>query len=256
MKNLLLIYFMIVTTTMGNHYSQGVNHMAEQNMSAKEAVLSPSDTDEKLNQLLSVEENSKVVYQEGFISQPVPDAVFERIDGLSFKKDCTVPLDELRYLQVLYVDFDGAAQSGELICNKAIATDLLVIFFELYQAGYPIDKIRLVDEYQADDTISITDNNTSCFNFRVVDGTTSLSKHALGLAIDINPFFNPYVTYPNGGIRISPIGSEPYADRSADFPHKIDKDDLAFKLFTEHGFTWGGDWKTLKDYQHFQKAIK
>lgn len=193
-------------------------------------------------------------YQPGFTAELISDEVFSRIYGLSYKEDCTVPLDDLRYLKVLYIDFDGETQNGEIICNKAIAEDLLEIFSELYQAAYPIEKIRLIDEYNADDTVSITANNTSCFNYRVVDGSTTLSKHALGLAIDINPFYNPYVTYPNGKVRISPIGSEPYADRGWDFPHKIDENDLCFKLFQEHGFTWGGNWKTLKDYQHFQKA--
>ena len=125
----------------------------------------------------------------------------------------------------------------------------------LYQASYPIERIRLIDEYGGDDTLSMEANNTSCFNYRVVDGTSSLSRHAYGLAVDINPLYNPYVTYPNGKRRVSPAASEIYADRSLDFPAKIDKNDLCYQLFTEHGFTWGGNWKTMKDYQHFQKAL-
>ena len=101
----------------------------------------------------------------------------------------------------------------------------------------------------------MTANNTSCFNFRLVEGTTSLSKHALGLAIDINPFLNPYVSTKNGQPYVSPPGSEYYADRSNVFPCKIDENDLCYKLFTAHGFTWGGHWKTMKDYQHFQKSL-
>ncbi len=189
-----------------------------------------------------------------FTKSEISDDVKKRITGLSYKKDCTVPYEDLIYLVVTYVDFNGQDKNGEIICNKAIADDLLDIFRNLYNAHYQIDKIRLVDEYGADDDLSCLDDNTSCFNFRTVEGSSSLSKHALGLAIDINPFYNPYVTYPNGKIRITPPGSEIYADRNASFPHKIDKNDLAYKEFTAHGFTWGGDWKTLKDYQHFQKA--
>lgn len=195
------------------------------------------------------------LYADGFSYEPINDEVKQRIYGLSYKEDCTVPYEELRYVRVCYIDFDGLPQEGELICNKAIAQDLVEIFYELYQASYPIEKIRLIDEYNADDDLSCLDNNTSCFNYRVVGGSTSLSKHALGLAIDINPFYNPYVTYPNGVERISPPGSEPYADRSLDFPYKIDENDLCYQLFAAHGFTWGGHWKTLKDYQHFQKAL-
>ena len=98
------------------------------------------------------------------------------------------------------------------------------------------------------------DNNTSCFNYRTVDNTTTISKHGLGIAIDINPFYNPYIkTNPDGSLYISPSGSEIYADRNVDFPHKIDESDLCYQLFTSHGFKWGGHYKTIKDYQHFYK---
>ena len=197
----------------------------------------------------------RTTYQDGFFYQPITDDIKERIYGLSYKTDCTIPYEDLRYISVRYYDFDNQVQTGEIICNKAIAQDLVEIFYELYCNEYQIDKIRLVDEYQADDDLSCADNNTSCFNFRTVDGTSTLSKHAQGLAIDINPFQNPYVTYPNGKERISPAGSEPYADRSSGLPHIITENDLCYQLFTAHGFTWGGHWKTLKDYQHFQKAL-
>ena len=120
-----------------------------------------------------------------------------------------------------------------------------------------VEGIRLIDDYNGDDTASMEANNTSCFNYRVVDGTTSLSKHALGCAIDINPFYNPYVVFDktgNGQDYISPKGSEIYADRSKDFAYKIDEQDLCYRLFKEHGFTWGGNWNSCKDYQHFQKT--
>lgn len=199
--------------------------------------------------------DDRTTYQDGFFYQSITDDIKERIYGLSYKTDCTIPYEDLRYISVKYYDFDNQVQTGEIICNKAIAQDLVEIFYELYCNEYQIDKIRLVDEYQADDDLSCADNNTSCFNFRTVDGTSTLSKHAQGLAIDINPFQNPYVTYPNGKERISPAGSEPYADRSSGLPHIITENDLCYRLFTAHGFTWGGHWKTLKDYQHFQKAL-
>lgn len=195
----------------------------------------------------------RVTYQEGFYYEPITDKIKTRIYGLSYKTDCTVPYEDLRYVRVLYCNFEGESVSGEIICNKAIAQDLVEIFYELYQNDYPIEKIKLIDEYNADDDLSCAENNTSCFNYRVVGGTTKLSKHALGMAIDINPFYNPYVTYPNGVERISPPGSEPYADRDADLPYMIKKGDLCYNLFKEHGFTWGGEWKSLKDYQHFEK---
>ncbi len=233
-------------------YKTGEEIMAYTEKEIKQAV----DALEEKESALVMESPERVTVSEGFFYQPVTEDVKERIYGLSYKENCTVPYEDLNYVGVLYVDFQGKTRIGELICNKGIAKDLAEIFKELYENRYPIDKIRLVDEYGADDDLSCLDDNTSCFNFRVVGGTNSLSKHALGLAVDINPFYNPYVTYPNGVERISPPGSEPYGDRSADFPHKIDYEDLCYRLFTAHGFTWGGDWKSLKDYQHFQKELK
>ena len=102
---------------------------------------------------------------------------------------------------------------------------------------------------------SMSDNNSSCFCFRNVDGTKSLSKHARGLAVDINTRYNPYVRRRNGRLHVSPDNGRPYADRSKTFIYKIEKDDLLYRLFTEHGFRWGGNWNTMKDYQHFEKDI-
>lgn len=218
------------------------------------AAMSQKQAESETQTMVSLNPD-RVTYQPDFYYEPISEEVKNRINGLSYKEDCTVPYEDLRYISILYLNFEGKTETGEIICNKAIAEDMVEIFYELYLAAYPIEKIRLVDEYGADDTLSITENNTSCFNYRVVEGSTKLSKHALGLAIDINPFYNPYVTYPNGGIRISPIGSEFYADRNNDFPYKLDKNDLCYQLFIEHGFTWGGAWKSLKDYQHFQKEI-
>jgi len=190
-----------------------------------------------------------------FYYEPLSDELINKITGISYVENENISLDDLRYVHILHYNFDSEAVEGELICNEAIAQDLLEIFYELYLAEYKIEKVRLIDEYDGNDTASMEDNNTSCFNYRVVDGTTKLSKHAYGLAIDINPFYNPYVVFQSdGSTYISPKGSEAYTDRSSDFPYKIDENDLCYKLFKEHGFTWGGDWNSCKDYQHFQKA--
>lgn len=211
------------------------------------------------------ESSESIHYEEGFFYQPLTDDIIARITGISYPvseneiSPLVISYEDLRYLNVLYYDFNGEVQSGELICNQEIAHDLVEIFYELYRNEYQIEKIRLIDEYGGDDTASMLDNNTSCFNYRVVDGTDSLSKHAIGCAIDINPFYNPYVVFNKDGsgkTYISPEGSEIYADRSQNFPYKIDENDLCYKLFKEHGFTWGGDWNSCKDYQHFQKVIQ
>ena len=189
---------------------------------------------------------------EGFSYSPIPDAIFEIMKGKSFKTDCTIPREELSYLRIRYVDLQGKTQDGEMVVNRRIAETVLSIFEELYAAKYPIEKIRLVDHYDADDERSMTDNNSSSFNFRFISHTTKISKHGMGAAIDINPLYNPYVKMVNGKLSIEPAAGAPYVDRSRDFPMKIDESDLAFQIFTKYSFEWGGSWDGRKDYQHFE----
>ena len=184
-----------------------------------------------------------------FTAEPIPAAVEARMRGVSYPDDAEVKLSDLRFLRLAYVDFEGREQIGELVCNKAIADDLVAIFRELFEARYPIRSIRLIDDFGGDDEASMEADNTSCFNYRKKTGMRALSKHALGLAIDINPFENPYVR-PS---RVRPSGASAFADRSKDFPHKIDKEDLCYRLFRAHGFSWGGTWRSVRDYQHFEK---
>lgn len=198
---------------------------------------------------------SRTTYRDGFYYQAISSSVFQRIYGISYPADCPIEISDLRYCILQYIDFNGNTQSGEMICNKSIADDVMEIFAALYDSGYQIQSIQLIDNYGGDDTASMTANNTSCFNYRVVDGTTHLSKHAMGLAIDLNPFYNPYIKYnSDGSLYISPAGSEGYADRTQQFAYKIDENDLAYSLFLSHGFIWGGNWNSVKDYQHFQKS--
>lgn len=202
----------------------------------------------------------------GFSCHPVSRHLMHRIRGISYRENEQISPAELRYLRIPYIDFNGETRTGEMICNHSIAIPLLDIFHTLFEHHYPIERIQLVDDFQADDDLCCLKNNTSCFNYRTIAGTDTLSRHAFGMAVDVNPFFNPYVTYINKntdthglpgssgmGVRISPPGSEAYADRERDFPHKIGPGDLCYELFISHGFTWGGDWTHCKDYQHFEQ---
>ena len=122
----------------------------------------------------------------GFSIDTISDALFQRMKGRSFPESCTTPRSSLRHLRVLHRNAEDSTLHGELVCNKDIAEDLLDIFRQLYEAHYPIEHIRLIDDYDADDELSMRDNNSSCFCFRVVSGTRKLSKHARGMAVDIN----------------------------------------------------------------------
>ena len=198
--------------------------------------------------------SSAVMQAQDFSVSPLSDSLFVRMQGKSYPEGCTVARSDLRHVKVLHIDAQGMVHKGELVCNKAIALDLVDIFRQLYQARYPIEKIRLIDDYGADDEQSMRDNNTSCFCYRTVSGTKKLSKHSLGMAIDINTRYNPWVRKGADGRQlVSPDNGHPYADRRKSYPYKIVKGDLLYRLFIQHGFQWGGNWRTMKDYQHFEK---
>ena len=184
-----------------------------------------------------------------FVSQPISDVVKTRMQGKSMPDNAPIGYDELRYLTLYHYDYDGNIKQGEMVCNQAIAHDLLCIFKALFAEAYPIYSIRLVDDFDADDEASMEANNTSCFNYRTMAGSRRISKHAIGLAVDVNPLQNPCIKHG----RVHPAAAEEYVDRTKDFPHKIDRDDYCKKVFTSHGFSWGGSWAGSKDYQHFEK---
>lgn len=231
--------------------SRLIRHPEKSN--TKKSEVADQKNSEKEQSVENADRTGKSFTEEAFYISEIPDDIFEKMQGKSYKTDCTVPREDLRYLHVLHMGFDGQTKEGELVVNKAIAEDVLAIFRQLYEAQYPIEKVRLVDEYDADDEASMSDNNSSAFNFRFISHTTTISKHGLGMAVDINTLYNPYVKTVNGKLSIEPANAEAYVDRSRNFPHKIDHDDLCYKLFTRYGFTWGGDWEHSKDYQHFEK---
>lgn len=196
--------------------------------------------------------------EEYFKSFPISDELFDRIHGddRSYKNNCDIPLENLAYIKLLHYDYNGKVRVGELISSSSISGDLLDIFRKLYENRYPIEKMVLIEAYGADDDASVNDNNTSCFNFRYATDSTTLSRHATGNAIDINPLQNPYFRIlENGEYDFDNTDANLYWDRSNDPEnrHMITHDDLCYKLFMEHGFTWGGDWQNPIDYQHFEK---
>ncbi|MBO5303883.1 MAG: M15 family metallopeptidase [Lachnospiraceae bacterium] len=188
-----------------------------------------------------------------FYCTEIEDALFKKINGISYTPNEYILPSNLRYLRMLHYDMDGNTYVGEMIVNEKIADTVLEIFKILYENQYPIERMVLVDNYHADDESSMSDNNTSAFNFRQISGSSKLSNHSYGMAIDLNPKYNPYVkTASDGSIICQPENGRNYIDRTQAFPYKIDENDLAYKLFTDAGFTWGGSWNSVKDYQHFE----
>jgi hypothetical protein len=183
---------------------------------------------------------------------PVPAAVAARMRKHSFHEGCPTPIHELAYLRLSYLGYDGKMHDdGELVVHQALAQEVLDIFAELSALGYPIAKMRVVDAYGGDDDASMADNNTSAFNCRSVAGKPgTLSKHSLGRAIDVNPLVNPMIAKG----QILPPGGREFADRDKRAPGLLRAGDEAVRAFTRRGWTWGGAWRSLKDYQHFEKS--
>ena len=190
-----------------------------------------------------------------FSASPISDDIFALMQGRSYKEGCPVAREDLRYITVLHRDSLGRSFVGEMVVNKDIADDVVDIFKALYEASYPIEKMRLIDWYDADDHASMIDNNSSAFNYRPRAHQSAISKHALGLAIDINPLYNPYcLTTEDGRVIIEPREARQYVNRDFESPYKIEKGDLCWTLFREKGFWWGGGWANrTRDYQHFEK---
>ena len=188
-----------------------------------------------------------------FTATMIPDGVWQRMQGKTYKPNPYIGRNDLRHIRVLHWGTDNKIHLGEMVCNKLIAQKLVGIFRKLYDAHYVIGRMVLPDEYDADDEQQMRANNTSSFCYRVVAGSKTLSKHARGLAVDINTLYNPYVKKrADGSLYVQPSTARAYADRTKNFPCKIDKTDLCYRLFIEQGFKWGGSWRTVKDYQHFE----
>ncbi len=252
--SLILVIVMLFSVTSCKNSSEtgDTGSSPETNTTSPESYETGIYSDEPVDLLDQEDSGTEEENMETFYIEPIPDDVFEYMQGKSYKDGCPVPRDELRLLHVTYKDIDGDPHEGTIVCNKIISESLLEIFYTLYYEDYPIEKICLVDDYGGDDELSMEDNNSSCFNYRTIAGTDIISKHGLGIAVDINPRYNPYISDVPGAEEITPLNGVEYADRDKDFDYKIEKGDLCYELFTSYGFEWGGDWEGAKDYQHFE----
>jgi hypothetical protein len=177
---------------------------------------------------------------------PVTDGIRRRM-GETWSPQCPVALADLRHLTVSFRGFDGAAHTGELVLAASEAQDVVSVFEALYAADYPIEEMRLPTTADLDAPPTGDGNNTAGLVCRAARGTTSWSAHAYGLAIDVNPFLNPY----SKGDVVLPERASAYLDRTRSQPGIIHAGDVVVREFARIGWTWGGSWSSLKDYQHF-----
>jgi hypothetical protein len=167
--------------------------------------------------------------------------------GTSWARGCPVDLSRLRYLRVTFRGFDDRPHTGELIVRKGHADGIVRVFRTLYRADFPIEQMTLPTSAERDPTPTGDGNGTGAMVCRPTTGQTFWSAHALGLAIDVNPFQNPYVK----GDLVLPERAGAYRDRSWRRPGMILPDGVVVRAFRRIGWEWGGAWHTLKDYQHF-----
>jgi len=198
--------------------------------------------------------------QEGTSIQKIDSIIKSRMEqGGTWHQGCPVALEDLRYLQLPYWGFDKYIHHGEMIVHKSVAKEVVVIFQRLYKVHYPIEQMRLVSDFNGSDDASMQANNSSAFNCRLMTGSRSKwSKHSYGKAIDLNPIQNPYVAkgasivLPKEGRKFIGV----FRNHSQNTPQKraiILKSDPIIQIFNAYGWKWGGSWKSLKDYQHFEK---
>ncbi len=194
--------------------------------------------------------------------EAIPPAVVAKMKGHTWRPGCPVPPESLRYLTISYVDFDGYDRRGHLIVHENLAAEVVEIFKELFAARFPIHSIRLASEFDGSDERSMLANNTSAFNCREVAGKPgSTSNHSYGVAIDINPVQNPAFVPKNENNPIQPRTGEPFLDRCNLRDGMILSEPLdpeipgfvVYRAFRSRDWLWGGNWYSLKDYQHFEK---
>ncbi|MEV0895217.1 M15 family metallopeptidase [Actinoplanes sp. NPDC049802] len=180
-------------------------------------------------------------------------ATAKAMTGVSWRRGCPVPISDLRRVELTHWGFDRRRHQGELIVHRDVARDVVAVFGTLYAIRFPIRSMVPVDSFGADDDRSMAADNTSAFNCRPITGAASgFSVHSYGKAIDVNTVENPYVR----GTTVLPAAGRAFADRADVRPGMIRHGDRVWRAFTTRGFTWGGDWRSPKDYQHFQAPIR
>ena len=188
-----------------------------------------------------------------FLVAPIPPDAQSRMRQVSWRPGCPVEIGDLRQLELSYVDFQGQPAQGKLIVHRDVAQEVTAIFRDLFEHGFRIERMEPVEAFAGDDDRSMAANNTSAFNCRDITGQPGkFSNHSWGRAIDINPLTNPYVK----GDKVLPPDGRRYLDRSRAHSGSILAGSYIVSLFARYGWTWGGDWKDRKDYQHFEKPAR
>ncbi|MCG8481790.1 MAG: M15 family metallopeptidase [Clostridia bacterium] len=205
------------------------------------------------NEQEDTNENIQYDMEDQFKIRPLTQEIKKKIENNSWTDMAPYSMNDLMHLRVMFWGFDNKTHTGELIVHKVVAEEVIEIFKELYEAKFPIDKIKLIDEYNANDNLSMEDNNTSALCVReITNKKGELSRHTFGVAIDINPVQNPYISSDS----ILPESGKEYLVRTDVRKGMIIEGGVCYNAFVKRGWTWGGHWQTIKDYQHFHKDVE
>jgi len=180
------------------------------------------------------------------IHTPAPRSV---IAHSTWAPGCPVGKGDLSWIRLTFWGFDDARHTGELLVNSTAVIDLVTVFHQLYDDHFPIEEMRITTKPEQTAAPTGDGNDTGSFNCRATRGATSYSQHAYGLAVDVNPFQNPY----HKGDVVLPELASSYLDRSFRRPGMITPDGPVVRAFAAIGWTWGGTWRSLKDLQHFSR---
>lgn len=183
-------------------------------------------------------------------AEPIDAALAARMTPSSWRPGCPVPLSSLRHMRISHMGFDGTERTGSLVVHADQVAAVAIAFELMWDAGFPVERMQLVDDFGGNDDASIAANNTSAFNCRRVAGSASWSQHSYGRAVDINPVQNPYVA----GSTVSPPAGRAYLDRGNVRTGMIVQGDWVVRAFGIVGWGWGGAWSSAKDYQHFSST--
>jgi len=162
---------------------------------------------------------------------------------------CPLSSQQLTHIQVPYWGFDDKSHTGTLVVNKNIADETTQIFEAIYKIKFPIEKIKPLEDYGNNEEKAMEDNDTFSYHCKkMTSNPNRFSTHAYGLAIDINPLLNPYISQK----KLLPTNSEKYRNRDQIIPGMISANSGITKIFLQHDWKWGGNWRVLKDYHHFE----
>lgn len=189
-----------------------------------------------------------------FYSSEIDEKLLGRLNAMGYEgHENDLPVSEIRYVRVLYRNFENAIRIGELMVNQSIAQDVEDLFYDLYMHNYPIGKMLLPDAYGGKINEAFADNSTTGLCFGLSEDSHG-EMHAYGLAVDINPLYNPMIKDNGKSLTIYPVEGQLYIDRTIAAPYYISADDYAYKIFTGKGFSWKGNESPAADYKHFEKG--